>query len=390
MTEVLLAMNAGSSSLKFSLFCCQENLKLLYRGEVERILDAPCLTIVNQHHTEILKKPIEVRGIAAGLHAFFKWFAQAPDNMRLKVVGHRIVHGGPYFTHPTRVDDDVLNKIRRLIPFAPFHQPQNLEAINIIKKTYPDIPHIACFDTSFHSTHNRLSTLFALPRHLTEAGIVRYGFHGLSYAYIASIITQKIGKRGNQRVIVAHLGNGASMCALYQRKSVATSMGLTALDGLMMGSRCGTLDPGVILYLLEEKKLSVEKISHILYQESGLLGVSSISSDMRDLQSSSEPHAIEAVNLFCYSAAKELTALCTSLQGCDAIIFTAGIGEQSSIVRKKICEHLQWLGVVLDDHANTHHHTIISQKDKSAILVGVIPTHEAHMIAEQSLKAAGL
>ena len=180
------------------------------------------------------------------------------------------------------------------------------------------------------------------------------------------------------------------MCALYQRKSVATSMGLTALDGLMMGSRCGTLDPGVILYLLEEKKLSVEKISHILYQESGLLGVSSISSDMRDLQSSSEPHAIEAVNLFCYSAAKELTALCTSLQGCDAIIFTAGIGEQSSIVRKKICEHLQWLGVVLDDHANTHHHTIISQKDKSAILVGVIPTHEAHMIAEQSLKAAGL
>ena len=390
MTEVLLAMNAGSSSLKFSLFCCQENLKLLYRGEVERILDAPCLTIVNQHHTEILKKPIEVRGIAAGLHAFFKWFAQAPDNMRLKVVGHRIVHGGPYFMHPTRVDDDVLNKIRRLIPFAPFHQPQNLEAINIIKTTYPDIPHIACFDTSFHSTQNRLSTLFALPRHLTEAGIVRYGFHGLSYAYIASIITQKIGKRGNQRVIVAHLGNGASMCALYQRKSVATSMGLTALDGLMMGSRCGTLDPGVILYLLEEKKLSVEKISHILYQESGLLGVSSISSDMRDLQSSSEPHAIVAVNLFCYSAAKELTALCTSLQGCDAIIFTAGIGEQSSIVRKKICEHLQWLGVVLDDHANTHHHTIISQKDKSAILVGVIPTHEAHMIAEQSLKAAGL
>ncbi len=390
MTEVLLAINSGSSSLKFSLFCYHKNLKLLYRGEVERISDAPCLTIFNQHHTQILKKPIEIRGIEAGLEAFFKWFAQAPDNMRLKVIGHRIVHGGRYFLHPTLVNDDVLDKITSLIPLAPFHQPQNLEAIKIIKTTYPDVPQIACFDTSFHSTQKKLSTLFAIPRHLSEAGIVRYGFHGLSYEYIASVITHKIGEKGNQRVIVAHLGSGASMCALYQRKSVATSMGLTALDGLMMGSRCGTLDPGVILYLLEKNKLSVQEISILLYQESGLLGVSGISSDMRELQSSLEPHAIEAVNLFCYSAAKELTALCTSLQGCDAIIFTAGIGEQSSIVRKKICEHLQWIGVVLDDHANTHHHTIISHTDKSAILVGVIPTHEAYMIAEQSLKTSGL
>jgi acetate kinase len=390
MTEVLLTINAGSSSLKFSIFSCQEALKLLYGGKVERMSDAPCLRIFDEKHTEIVNTPIETKGIKAGLQAFVQWLGKAPANMTLKLVGHRVVHGGQYFMHPTLLNQEVINTITHLIPFAPCHQPQNLEAIHIIKKTYPDIPQIACFDTSFHTTQHRLSTLFAIPRYLTDTGVVRYGFHGISYEYIASVIIQKIGEIGNQRVIVAHLGNGASLCALYQRKSVATSMGLTALDGLMMGSRCGTLDPGVILYLLEEKKLSVEEISTLLYQESGLLGVSGISNDMRDLQSSIEPHAIEAVNLFCYIAAKELSALCTSIQGCDAIIFTAGIGEQSSIVRKKICDHLQWLGIILDDQANQQHATIISDKGKSAILVGVIPTHEEDMIAKQTLEVSGL
>lgn len=383
--DVILAINSGSSSIKFSIFSCQENLKLLYSGEVESITDSPCLTIFDHAHTQVLKNPITTKGTKAGLHAFFQWFGESPDGMTLTAVGHRIVHGGKYFFHPTLVNDDVMKKIASLIPLAPFHQPQNLESIKIIKTTYPDIPQIACFDTSFHKSQEKLATLFALPRTLIDDGIIRYGFHGISYEYIASVITQQIGDLGNQRVVVAHLGNGASMCAMHQRKSVATSMGLTALDGLMMGSRCGTIDPGAILYLLEEKKLSVEKVRTLLYQESGLLGVSGISNDMRELQSSIAPHAIEAVDLFCYRAAKELSALCTSIQGCDAIIFTAGIGEKSAIVRKKICEHLQWLGIVLDEHANSQHATIISQTNKSTILVGVIPTNEDYMIAKHTM-----
>jgi acetate kinase len=372
--------------MKFSIFSYQKNLNLIFKGEVESITKEPYLSLFDHNHTQIFKSPIATKGIEASLQAFFKWFDKAPEGMTLKAVGHRIVHGGKDFFDPTLINDEVMNKIAGLIPLAPFHQPQNLEAIKIIKKNHPDIPQIACFDTSFHKTQDKLATLFAIPRKLINEGIIRYGFHGISYEYIASVITQHIGDIGSQRVIVAHLGNGASMCAMYQRKSVATSMGLTALDGLMMGSRCGKIDPGVILYLLEEKKLSLEHVRTILYQESGLLGVSGISSDMRELQSSLTAYAIEAVDLFCYMAAKELSALCTSIQGCDAIIFTAGMGEKSSIVRKKICEHLQWLGIVLDDHANNQHATIISQKNESAILVGVIPTHEDNMIAKHTLE----
>ncbi len=384
MTDVILAINSGSSSVKFSIYSCHKNLNLLYNGEIESMTSAPCFILFDHAHTQILKNPIATKGIEAGLQAIFKWFEQASDVMTLKAVGHRIVHGGPYFFHPTLVNDDVINKLTSLIPLAPFHQPQHIEIIKLIKTMYPDIPQIACFDTGFHRTQEKLATLFAIPRKLIDEGIIRYGFHGISYEYIASVIIQQIGDLGNQRVIVAHLGNGASICAMHQRKSVATSMGLTALDGLMMGSRCGTIDPGVILYLLEEKKLSVNTVRTLLYQESGLLGISGISNDMRELQLSTAPNAIEAIDLFCYIAAKELTALCTSIQGCDAIIFTAGIGEKSALVRKKICEHLQWLGIVLDEQANNHHATIISKKDESAMLVGVIPTNEDYMIAKHT------
>jgi acetate kinase len=304
--------------------------------------------------------------------------------MKLKAVGHRVVHGGTYFSHPSLVTDKVIKEITQLIPFAPYHEPQSLEAIKNIQTIYPDMPQVVCFDTTFHRTQEKLATLFAIPRKLTNEGLVRYGFHGISYEYIASVITQQIGDVGNKRVIVAHLGNGASMCAMHQRKSVATSMGLTALDGLMMGARCGSIDPGLILYLLQEKKYSVEQVATTLYQESGLLGVSGISSDMRKLQSSTEPNAIEAVDLFCYFAARELGALCAQLQGCDAIIFTAGIGERSAIVRKKICERLKWLGVVLNEKANNSDALVISEK-QSEISVGVIPTNEEYMIAKHTM-----
>ena len=385
MAEVLLVINSGSSSIKFSIFACQPTLNLLYHGEIESILDSPCLTIVDADHTQIVKQKISSKGTNAGLSALFDWFKHLPDAKQLKVVGHRVVHGGSFFTHPTLVTDDVEKKIARLIPLCPLHQPQSLDAIKSIKAMYPKMPQVACFDTTFHHTQERLATLFAIPRKLTDEGLVRYGFHGISYEYIASVIPEHIGDIGNKRVIVAHIGSGASMCAMYQRKSVATSMGFTALDGLMMGARCGSIDPGLILYLLQEKKFSVEQITTLLYQESGLLGVSGISSDMRKLQSSKEPHAIEAVDLFCFIAARELSALCGILQGCDAIVFTAGIGEKSALVRKKICERLKWLGVVLDETANGHHASIISH-DSSKMIVSVIPTNEEYMMARHTMR----
>lgn len=383
MTEVLLVINTGSSSIKFSIFACQQKLELLYHGEIESMSDSPCLTILDASHTQIVKKKISSTGTEAGLQALFNWFEQLPDAKKLKAVGHRVVHGGSYFSHPTLVTDEVVKEIAKLIPFCPFHEPQSLEAIKNIKKIYPNMPQVVCFDTTFHRSQEHLATLFAIPRKLTDEGLIRYGFHGISYEYIASVITQHIGDIGNKRVIVAHLGSGASLCAMHQCKSVATSMGLTALDGLMMGTRCGSINPGLILYLLQEKKFRVEQVATMLYQKSGLLGVSGISSDMRKLQSSEEPHALEAVDLFCFIAARELSALCGILQGCDAIIFTAGIGEKSVLVRKKICDRLKWLGVVLDEKANSTNASIISQ-DTSKIVVSVIPTNEEYMIAEHT------
>jgi acetate kinase len=281
-----------------------------------------------------------------------------------------------------------MKKMEILIPFAPYHQPQNLEAIKIIKKIYPKMAQVACFDTTFHLTQEKLATLFAISRSLTDEGVVRYGFHGISYEYIASVITQHIGDIGNKRVIVAHLGNGASMCAMHQRKSVAISMGLTPLDGLMMGTRCGRIDPGVLLYLLQEKHYTAKQLEHLLYKESGLLGVSGISNDVRELLSSEEANAKEAIDLFCYRAALEFGSLSAALKGCDAFIFTAGIGEHAPMIRKKICEQLSWLGIKIDNEANKKNSVIISEEGCS-IIVSVIPTNEEYMIAKHTRTLVG-
>ena len=383
MLDVILVINTGSSSLKFSIFESQPQLRRLYHGEIEHLTSLPCLTIFDAHHQEIFKNVMSTPGPEAGLQAFFNWFLHPPQPMRLIAVGHRVVHGGPFFSQAVLVTDEVMNQLATLIPFVPFHQPASLDAIKMIQALHPDVAQVACFDTTFHHTQEKLATLFAIPHALTTAGMVRYGFHGISYEYIASVITQYIGEIGNQRLIVAHLGNGASMCAMYQRKSVATSMGLTALDGLMMGTRCGAIDPGLILYLLQAKKGSVDSLTTLLYQESGLLGVSGISSDMRALQSSQDPRAIEAVDLFCYRAAREIGALFTVLEGCDAIVFTGGMGENSGVVRKKICARLACFNVMLDETANTRHASIIS-REASQILVSIIPADEARMIAEHT------
>ena len=308
------------------------------------------------------------------------WLESSVDDATICAAGHRVVHGGQGHDKPARVTPELMNDLEKLIPLAPLHQPHNLAAIRAVTTALPDLAQVACFDTSFHRTQIKLAQSFALPRALTDEGIIRYGFHGLSYDYIAGQLPKHLGARANGRVIVAHLGNGASMCAMKNRQSVATSMGFTALDGLMMGRRCGTIDPGVILHLIDNKGMSSQEVGQLLYNQSGLLGVSGISNDMHVLETSISPHAQEAINLFCYRAACELASLTIPIGGIDTIVFTAGIGENSAYVRQKICEHLSWMGVFLDDGANTKNAPRIS-KAGSDVDVLIIPTNEEIVIA---------
>lgn len=311
------------------------------------------------------------------------WLNSHRGGVTIRAAGHRVVHGGPHRDGPALVTEALLADLEALVPLAPMHQPHNLAAIRCVATSDSDLPQVACFDTSFHRTQDRLSQLFALPRSLTDEGILRYGFHGLSYEYIAGTLPTHLGDRADGRVIVAHLGSGASMCAMKDRRSVATSMGFTALDGLMMGRRCGTLDAGVVLFLMQEKGLTAEEITTLLYKQSGLLGVSGITNDMAVLEASEDARAQEAMELFCYRAARELTALATDMGGIDAIVFTAGIGENSALVRRLICQRLAWLGVDLDVTANergiAHIHSTAS--DVSVI---VIPTDEEAVIAAKT------
>ena len=387
MTEVLLTVNVGSSTLKLSVFSYLDSLPCLYQVLIELDPKSSSLRVSDANQQVIYQQQFLGQGIAEGMQAFDHWFRSAPEQFELKAVGHRVVHGGADFVQATLVTADLLQKLAALIPLAPFHQPQNLEAIRIIQALNPTTPQFACFDSAFHQTNSKLNKTFAIPRQWTDAGLIRYGFHGLSYEYIASVMKSTLGECADQRVLVAHLGNGSSICAMFEGKSVATSMGLTALDGLMMGTRAGTIDPGLILYWLEEKKLSLADLKTLLYKESGLLGVSGLSHDMRDLELSQQPEAWEAIDLYCSIAARELCALSVSVSGCDAIIFTAGIGENSALVRQKIGEHLQWLGLYINEQANQSHSTIISDDKKSRIRVAVIPSNENQMIAAHTWQA---
>jgi acetate kinase len=313
--------------------------------------------------------------------ALLDWLERHQDGRTVIAAGHRVVHGGRKHVGPARVTEALLGDLDALMPLAPLHQPHNLAAIRCVAASAPGLPQIACFDTSFHRTQDRLAQLFALPRALTDAGIIRYGFHGLSYEYISGVLPHHLGDRAEGRVLVAHLGNGASMCAMKDRRSVATSMGFTALDGLMMGRRCGAIDPGVLLHLMNERDMTAREVEHLLYEESGLFGVSGISNDMAVLQANDKPEAREAIELFCYRAACELAALAAAIGGVDAIVFTAGIGENSTLVRSLICDRLGWLGVALDTGANAGHATRINSA-VSGVEVLVIPTDEEAVIAD--------
>lgn len=393
MNGALLIINAGSSSIKFCGYEVTPSADplLLFKGQIEGIGRAPHMSASDAAGTSIAEKrwPAEDKWTHEALLGFlFDWLAAHLAGRKPVGVGHRVVHGGSAFAAATRVDAKVIATLESLCPLAPLHEPHHLAAIRAIAALAPDLPQVACFDTAFHHGQPWAAKSFALPRELAEAGVVRYGFHGLSYEYIASVLKQRAPEIAAGRVVVAHLGAGASMCAMLEGKSVDTTMGFTALDGLPMATRCGALDPGVLLYLLQERGLNTEQLVQLLYHQSGLLGVSGISSDMRELQHSSDPRARQAVELFVFRIARELGALTASLGGLDALVFTAGIGEHSAEVRRRVCAASRWLGIALDHDANERGAGRISTI-ASRVSVWAIPTDEERMIARQTIEVLG-
>jgi acetate kinase len=393
MDDYALVLNAGSSSLKFCVFQrpMNEGWRLAARGQIEGIGTTPRLSVKDANGESLAKQNLDaaVRDGRDAVDALAAWLRSKYGGSRVLGVGHRVVHGGSRFKGPTILNSEVLAQLYELVPLAPLHQPYNLAAIEAVFERLPGVPQVACFDTSFHRGQSAVAELIPLPRELREAGLQRYGFHGLSYEYIASVLPQAAPEIANGRVIVAHLGSGASLCALKDGKSVDSTLGFTALDGLCMGTRPGALDPGVVLHLFQGLKLSATEVETLLYKKSGLLGISGISNDMRDLLGRSEPEARLAVDYFVYRVAKEIGALTAVLGGLDGLVFTAGIGENSAEIRQRICNASAWLGIEVDEGANSNRDTKISTK-QSAVSVWMIPTNEELMIAQHTGWLLGL
>jgi acetate kinase len=388
-----LVLNAGSSSLKFCVFRRLQGApwQAASRGQIEGIGTSPHLSVKDAQGTKLADEKLDpsVRDGRAAIDTLSGWLRSKYHGGRIVGVGHRVVHGGPLFSGPTVITREILAELKELTPLAPLHQPHNLAPIEAIFDQMPSVPQVACFDTSFHRGHAPVATVVPLPRELCKGGVERYGFHGISYEYIASVLPEVAPEVAGGRVIVAHLGSGASLCAMKGRKSTDTTMSFTALDGLCMGTRPGALDPGIVLYLFQQLGLSVKQVEEALYKKSGLLGISGISNDMRDLLGSSEPAARLAVDYFVYRAAKEIGALAAVLGGLDALVFTAGIGENSTEIRKRISEASAWLGIELDDAANAGKGPRIS-KPQSKVSAWVIPTNEELMIARHTASLLGL
>jgi acetate kinase len=385
--QAIVVINAGSSSVKFSVFFRNTGtLDLRIRGQIEALASAPRFVARDASGTTVSEKswPDGTKlGHEGALDHLFGFLRGRADGVKLIGVGHRVVHGGMQYSQPVRADAAVLAALDRFVPLAPLHQPHNLAAIRAVLHRSPDVPQVACFDTAFHRTNPEIAQMFALPYELHEAGVRRYGFHGLSYEYIASVLPQFDAKAAQGRTVVLHLGNGASMCALAGARSVASTMGFTAVDGLPMGTRTGNLDPGVVLYLMDERGMDARAVEKLLYQQSGLLGVSGIASDMRTLLESPEPRAKLAVDLFVYRIGRELGSLAAALGGLDAIVFTAGVGENSAEIRARICQTAAWLGVELDTAANAAGGPRISTA-ASRVTALAIPTNEELMIARHT------
>lgn len=387
MSDTILVLNAGSSSVKFSIFpghARPDRSDLLCEGECEGIGDRLRFTAKDRAGATLVDEYPEGITHEAALSALLRWMASHYRGDRLVAVGHRVVHGGLRYTSPVRIDGAVIDELRRLVPLAPLHQPHHLAAIAAVSALDPTLAQIACFDTAFHHSQPEVAATYALPSRLSAEGIRRYGFHGLSYEYIASVLPDLLGDAtANGRVVVAHLGSGASMCALHNRTSVATTMGFTALDGLVMSRRCGSLDPGVVLYLIQEKGMTADEVSHLLYHDCGLLGVSGISDDMRVLLASDRPSAERAIALFVYRIKRELGSLTAALGGLDALVFTAGIGEHASEIRRRVCDGAAWLGLDLEQSANVADGPRITTLG-SRTSAWVIPTDEDLMIARHT------
>ena len=390
MTDVILVVNSGSSSLKFALYPVSKQVtEPLVKGKVIRIGTQPELSASIGNDSLSVTKPFDkipkeathewlITNLLERLYSRYVVFHPV-------AAGHRVVHGGREFHEPIVINEENMATLRSYIPLAPLHQHHCLAAIQAISDHSPELPQIACFDTAFHHSQSRLEKLCGIPREYADEGLIRYGFHGISYQYIAHCLPKYLGEKASGRIIVAHLGNGASICAMNNKRSIATSMGFSTLDGLIMGTRCGSLDAGIVLNLLKEKNMTPDEVHQILYRKSGLLGISGISNNMKVLEESTDPNAKEAIELFCYRAVKEIGALVAVLGGVDALVFTAGIGENSVLIRKLICEPLSWLGIDLDNNANQDALNKISS-ERSKVDVHVIPTNEQAMIAMSTAK----
>jgi acetate kinase len=391
--DAVLVLNAGSSSIKFALFRAgRDGVAEVFRGKADDLAEDPRLIVRDGSGRTVADQAICGHGNRAITHeaaldCLLGWFDAHDDAWRVIAAGHRVTHGGPGCYAPVAVTSGLLDTLERLAPLAPLHQPHNIEGIRALARVRSDLPQVACFDTAFHATQPEVETHYALPEDIVRLGVRRYGFHGLSYEYIASVLPQHLGAAADGRVVVAHLGNGASMCGMHGRRSVATTMGFTAVEGLVMGTRCGTLDPGVVLYLIEQQGQAPAAVRDALYNRSGLLGLSGLSNDMRTLLASSDRRARLAIDVFVHRIVREIGSLAAAMGGLDAIVFTAGIGENAAPVRARTCVALEWLGLHIDMDANDRHATRISRQT-SRVGAWVIPTNEELMIARHTLAIA--
>ncbi|CAO4165306.1 acetate/propionate family kinase [Methylorubrum aminovorans] len=392
MNDSILVVNAGSSSIKFKLYRIDgADLALLLGGGMSGIGGTPLLTVQDGRGAVLEERrftPGDVPDASAAQHHLEDWFAHHRGAESIVAVGHRVVHGGPDFAEPVLVDDAVLRRLESFIPLAPLHQLGNLDPIRVLRQRRPDLPQVACFDTAFHRGHSELSDRFALPRFLHDEGVRRYGFHGLSYEYVAGRLRDLAPETAQGRVVVAHLGSGASLCALKGGRSQETTMSFTALDGVPMGTRCGALDPGVVLHLIAHKGMSPAEVGHMLYHASGLLGLSGLSNDVRTLLASDRPEAAMAVAFFCRRVAQAAASLAVTLGGLDAFVFTAGIGENAPEIRQRIVAELGWAGLILSNDANR---SGVARLDAagSRAQIWIIPTDEERMIARHTLRLLG-
>jgi acetate kinase len=386
MGEPILVINAGSSSVKFSVFdtAADGSLAAGAHGQVEGIAASARFAVSDAQGRGLSEQKLSGNDHRAAIAAILDWFAaERGGEAGFAGVGHRVVHGGSEFVQPVLIDEHVIVALEALVPLAPLHQPHHIEAIRAIAAAAPDVPQVACFDTSFHRCEPAVAQHFALPRSLTAKGVRRYGFHGISYEYIVSVLPRIAPGCADGKLVVAHLGNGASLCAIEHGRSVATTMGLTPVDGLVMGTRTGLLDPGAILYLLQHERMTIDEVQTLIYEQSGLLGVSGVSSDMRELLASDRAEAREAVDLFVYRICRELGSMTAALGGIDGVVFTGGIGEHAAEIRARVCRGAQWLGIALDATANEAGGPRISLPG-SKVSAWVIPTDENLMVARHT------